>query len=42
MPRMGLGFVPRLGGKQINDVIRLVRSLKSPVTRLSAGYTIEF
>ena len=41
MPRMELGFGPRLGWKQISDVIRLVRSLKSPATSLSAGCTIK-
>jgi hypothetical protein len=42
VPRMGPGFGPGLGGKQINDVIRLVQGLKSPMTSLSAGCMITF
>lgn len=42
MPRMGPGFGPGLGEKQINDVIRLVWDLKSPMTSLSGGHMITF
>ena len=42
MPRMGPGSGPGRGEKQINDVIRLVWGLKSPMTSLSGGHMITF
>ena len=42
VPKMGPGLGPRLGWKQINDVIRLVRGLNSPKTSLNVGFTITF